>query len=336
MGDWAKVRAGHWPFNDSALTVIPMKDVPASLEYFYISLLFKQLTDRASGSGHAHGLQRLIIFDEGRVFFGREFEPGAGSGRSNIQTEMATRGRSYETGFVVATQDMAVMQPSLVNNAATFISMRTHSSDEAKLFCRRHGLPEKQYHRFMELPKGRAVISSPEYPRPVEFQVPFHDLGDYPAETEIADRMAPVWNQWDANAVFAPVQDNIVKLVNFHELLGECEPPTQHNSKISEIPEPVSSPVEQEAASDYSTPSDPQIISEYFELMRCCQASKELGVTALYRSLGWSGGRGNRVKNKLLELGWVTAARITSPKGGRPKETLLITEKGKEVLNERA
>lgn len=336
MGDWAKVRSGHWPFDDSALTIIPMKDVPASLEYFYVSLLFKQLTDRASQSGHSQALKRLIIFDEGRVFFGREFEAGKGSGHSNVQTEMVTKGRSYGEGFIVATQDMAAMQPSVINNTATFISFHTNSPKEARLFCRRHGMHEKYYRKFMELPKGRVVMSSPEYPQPVEFQIPFNDLGDYPGESEIAERMAPVWNQWNAHAVFSPMDENAPEPVNFHELLGECESDPQVDTDSSTAVAPVVPLTKPEKVSDRSSPSDPTILSEYFELMRSCRKHPETGVTAHYTRLGWSAGRGHRIKTALIEKGWIKMKRITSQKGGRPREVPQLTSLGEKVLNESA
>lgn len=333
MGKWAAVRQGRWPFDDHLLSVVPLKDCPTAFEYFYISLLFKQLMDRASAHGHGNALKQLVVFDEGRGFFGRELEPGSGSGRINLQSDILTKARSYGIGNIIGTQSISSLQSVVVDNAGIFIALRTNSEQEAKACCRRLGFNDSRYMELINMPVGTAWVVSPQCQQPVKIKVPFLDLGDYPSETEIAQRMAPLWTQWDNETVFAPTKTEKEVAIDFRELLGEksAELSSTGNPSKAVETEPV-----QPTQPSVQKPSDPQILSEYFALLRSCKAQPDFGASAHYKSLGWSGGRGNRVKSKILELEWIEVARVASPKGGRPKETLQITEKGKEVLNESA
>ncbi len=327
MGRWADVRQGHWPFDDYLLSVIPLKDCPGAFEFFYIATMFRQLMDRATVGGHTGSLKQLIVFDEGRGFFGREMEPLSGSGRGNLQAEIFTKSRSYGIGNIIGTQSISNLQSSVVDNAGIFIALRTNSEQEAKSCCRRLGLDEIRYMEFINMEVGTAWVVSPACRQPVKIQIPFCDLGDYPTEAGIACRMSPVWTSWDTRTVFAPEKSEAEGAIDFRELLGE----TASCAAIpveTEATDPVTSPVQQ--------PNDPAILSEYFAMLRSCEAHPDFGAATHYKTLGWSGGRGNRVKTRLIELGWIEAVRLVSPQGGRPKETLQLTEKGKGVLDEPA
>jgi hypothetical protein len=327
MGRWADVRQGHWPFDDYLLSVVPLKDCPAAFEYFYIAVMFHQLMDRATAGGHTGSLKQLIVFDEGRGFFGREMEPVSGSGRGNLQAEIFTKSRSYGIGNIIGTQSISSLQSTVVDNAGIFIALRTNSEQEAKSCCRRLGLDESRYMEFINMEVGTAWIVSPACRQPVKIRIPFCDLGDYPSESDIASRMGPVWDSWDARTVFAPEKSEAEDAIDFRELLGEAS-----SSPVApveaEMTKPVEPPVQQ--------PNDPAILSEYFAMLRSCEAHPDFGAATHYKVLGWSGGRGNRVKNRLIELGWIEAVRMASPQGGRPKETLQLTEKGKGIAHESA
>jgi len=333
MGPWATVRQGHWPFDEHTLSVIRLKDCPPAFEHFLIALLFKQLTDRATSKGHTNAVRQLVIFDEGRGFFGKEMESGTASGRGNLQVDIMTKCRSYGIGIIIGTQSIIGIQQAVIDNAGILIALRTNSEQEAKACCRRLGLDESRYMELINMPTGMAWVVSPWCREPIKIRIPFRDLGHYPSEAEIINRMQPLWNSWNTRSTFSPSVDRSETTIDFREILGEksADTASTDDTDKSASPEPA-----QTNQPSVQKPSDPQILSEYFALLRSCKTHPELGAAAHYKSLGWSGGRGNRVKNKLIELGWITAVRVTSPKGGRPKETLQITDKGEEVLNESA
>ncbi|MDF7824371.1 type IV secretion system DNA-binding domain-containing protein [Pontiellaceae bacterium B12227] len=331
FGDWGKVREGHWPFDDHALNVIPLKDVPVSMEHFYISLLFKQLTDRAMSGGHAGTLRRIVYFEEGRGFFGREMEAATASRRVNLQADILTKTRSYGIGNIIGTQSISSIQQTVLDNAGTFLALKTNSEAEGRACCRRLGLDESRYFELLEMDVGTAWVVSPRCPKPVKIRIPFNDLGGYPGEAEIAGMMEPVWSAWDAAAVFSPERTVKDERLDFRELLGEKEEP-----KDRDIPGKTDS--EQEVPSTERpsdpVPDDPEILFEYYALLHSCKDNPDLSVSAHYRSLGWSAGRGTRIKESLIELGWIESAVIKTSKAGRPCMRLHPTATGLEVLHE--
>ena len=332
MGRWAEVRAGKWPFNDHMLNIIPLKDVPVSLEFFYISLLLKHMTDHASLRGHSTNLRHILFFDEALSYMGREMAPTAGSGRTNQVAEMMRISRSYGFTIIAAVQSISNVQDAVVDNAGVFIAFRANSVQEAKCCCRRLGFNESRYIEIMNLETGTAWVIAPHCRTAVKIKVPFVDLGEYPSEAAITRQMAPVWTEWDNQTVFSPTRPKADAVLDFRKILGETQTPEstepQTSDEADNMDEMSRGPVTQP---NRPVPDDPAILSEYFAMLRSCEAHPDFGAAAHYKVLGWSGGRGNRVKNRLIELGWIEAVRIASPQGGRPKETLQLTETGRSV-----
>jgi hypothetical protein len=154
--------------------------------------------------------------------------------------------------------------------------------------------------------------------------------------------MKPLWEKWDANTVFAPAKTNQDTVINFREILGEVDsqkPIFKTDLEKSEYitKESISEPERQcpVISSRSKMPPVSPILEEYFVLLRSCKLHPDFAATSHYKALGLSARRGNRIKAKVVELGWVNPVRIASSKAGRPKETLHLTEKGEGVLNER-
>lgn len=326
MGQWASVRKGPFSFDEHALSIIPLKDLPTAYENLFITLLFKQFMDQASSLGHTSDISRMFILDEGRAFFGKEFETGTGSGRFNIQTQIMTKGRSYGFGICIGTQSAAMLQATVVDNAGTFIVLRTNSEQEAKFCCRRLGIEDRRYRELMELDTGVAWIVSPRCTQPVQIRIPYCDIGDYISDTEIARKMAPTWENWDAQSDFSKTKaDNTAKM-DFRKILGE--------DQEVDSPIPAAQDTSEQKSEEPETQqcADPSILAEPLAFLRSCSHNPEFGATAHYKALGWSAGKGNRVKNALVESKLLEVIRIKSPTGGRPKETYHLTHQGKEMI----
>lgn len=330
MGRWADVREGSLGLTSYDLSVIPMKDCPPKFEYFYIALLFKQLTDMASAKGHSKKLHHVVVFDEGRGFFGKEMEPGTASGLVNLPSDIMTKSRSYGTGIIIGTQSITAIQSTVLNNAGTYIFLKTNSDQEAKACCRLLGIDESRYMDFNNLKVGQAYFVSPDNRTPLLINITNSDLGDYPSMDEIALKMKPEWDNWDSQTVFSPTRSTDEQKIDFRELLGEIESiPAESEEEASESDDTPAQNL------NTSTPEAPAILDEYFLLLQTCRDNPDLGASALYTAAGLSAGRGTRVKNKLIELGWVEPIQLPSPKGGRPKLTLKLSGKGIGILNER-
>jgi hypothetical protein len=78
-----------------------------------------------------------------------------------------------------------------------------------------------------------------------------------------------------------------------------------------------------------------RFLAEHQTFLRELHDNPSASVTEHYRRLQWGAGRGNRVKNQLLEMGLIVIARQRST-AGRPVEILLLTDAAKELLNESA
>lgn len=325
MGDWGKVRQGTWPFDGQMLSVVPLKDCPPSFEHFYISLMFKHLMDAVTEDGNTDGLRWIVNFEEGRGFFGKEMEPASASGRINLQSEILTKTRSYGIGCIIGSQSITSLAASVIDNAGTFMAFQTNSEQESKACCRRLGLHESRYMDLLQMDVGTAWVVSPRCRKPVKIRVPFNDLGDYPSEAEIARMMEPVWTAWDAGTVFSPARDGETEVLDFMAILGE--------KSIDVEPHPEPQKVSQPVPKNLSE-SDPLIIAEYLTLLRSCKNNADLSVSAHYPMLGWSAGRGTRVKGALVELGWIECISVKSSKAGRPRMRLKPTTIGLEVLHE--
>ena len=327
MGRWATVRQGQWPFDKHPLSVIKLKDCPPAFEHFVVAMLFKQLTDRTTSSGHTNALKQLVVFDEGRGFFGKEMESGTASGRSNLQMEIMTKFRSYGGGIIIGTQSITGIQQAVIDNAGIFIALQTNSDQEAKACCRRLGLDESRYMELINMPVGTAWIISPWCREPVKIRIPFRDLGHYPSEVEIVQRMKPLWDSWNAQTIFAPTKATTDEKIDFRTILGE----TQTDTDVTpDTPEPAHT--ETHLNEITPAPAEPEVVGEYFALLRSIESNPQFGTSAHYKALGFSGGVGNRIKTRLLDLGLIETVRIPSPKGGRPRETLKLTPKSKDML----
>ncbi len=330
MGDWARVRKEPPGFFKShRLTILQRKDLPPVLEVFFSGLLFKRFMDEVTAEGHSLTINRIFIFDEGRGFFGEELEAGAGSGRQNLQTELTTKCRSYRFPLIINTQSASKLQSSVLDNAATYVALRTNSEREAKFNCRRFGLPDERYREFMELETGTAFVVSPTCPVPVKIRIPNNDLGEYPSDAATHAAMSPIWKAWDEATVFAEVQSGIFDPIDFRDILGET-----HSEETP--PEEVDPEDPANSEPPLSGKTAPKILDESLALLRSCRENPEHGVMAHYRSLGWSAGRGHRIKTELIDAGWLKSARITSPTGGRPRESLRLTAQGERILDEHA
>lgn len=72
-------------------------------------------------------------------------------------------------------------------------------------------------------------------------------------------------------------------------------------------------------------------MQEYHEMINEILQNPDASVVAHFRNLGWSAGRGTRVKNEMLTQG-LLESDIVKAGQGRPKEILKITSKAKELF----
>jgi len=337
LGQWAQVRKGLSPIPQAKLTIFPFKDVPGSIENFFISIFFKQLMDNLTASGHDASLKRLIIFDEGRGFFGKEHELPTGAGRINIQTTITTQSRSYGLGTIVAFQSALTQQSSLLDNAGTFIALRANSEAEAKFLCRRFAWPESRYPEFMQLKVGEAIVTSPRCLTPTLVKVPYLGMGRYLTKAEVDAHMRDIYQEWDSKCTFAPSASEKQKKLNFRDLLtppprmpGEQPPPaTTQAFEPSPMPTETDSPKPTKTANPLA---ESPLTKQLVEFVTACSDHPDFGVTQIYNELSLSASVGRRIQKAVIQAGYLTTKSAKSPKGGRPKTVFILTHKGTELI----
>src|SRR5207244_2554431 len=125
----------------------------------------------------------------------------------------------------------------------------------------------------------------------------------------------------EASSTFAPTAADETQGLSYLEILGEENPTPTVNTPSAEV----------KPADTLDDKPLENFFDEHRALLRQIAGNPSASITEHYQSLKWSAGRGNRVKNQLLEMGLVTSERQKS-NNGRPKEILTLTQKGKSLL----
>lgn len=297
------------------ITVFEHEGLPPRVHGFLaaVRLLRTQMSAMAEGRG-SQGLRHVCISDEGTMEFGKELSQGTGSGYVSPHKRGVTQLRSAGVGFLVGVQNISEIDESLKANVATIIVLRCPNPKDAREGAQMLGLPTEAAAELQNLPVGVGYVRSEGFNRPVQVRIPNYELGPYPSSEEVQRSLACVMANLSANTVFSPVRTAQTNPLDYAEILGE-----------------------RTAASPVTTPSSEAIRQQFFAehraLLQEIVQHPEACVTEHYENLGWSAGRGTRVKTQLLEMGLIFTGRQRD-RNGRPREILVVTETGKEFLDE--
>ncbi len=304
LGKTAQLRSAPHATPKEHIIALECLGLPPRIVKFLsaVHLLRLQMGARASGHGN-EGLEQIYLSDEG------SFEFSANTSNSiTPQQKLFTQVRSMRVGVFVGVQTLGATDPIVKSNAGTYICLKAQGASEQREAAQLLGLPVEQAGRLGRLRPGQGVIRSPLSPDPVFFEFPHFDLGDYPSDEELAPT-STVQGEFSAKDQSSPL--------SYSQILGEREPEPQEPEQPKEE-EPL--------------PARP--MQDWLEFLEAVQQSTNQSVTALYKQLGWSTGRGNRIKSELIGRHYVRA-RHESPvggKGGRPRVILDLTESGESYL----
>ncbi len=264
-------------------------------------------------------LNRIYLSDEATMEFGKELSQDAGSGYISAAKRAITQLRSTGTGILAGVQLVSEIDPSLKANARTLACFQSPNLRDAQEMQRMLGLPESEVATLQKLPTGTAYVLSEGFRRAVLVRVPAYELGPYPSDEAVASHMAAELAQLQAETIYSPLPDKD-PVIDCREWLGEPKPP-----------EPEAVPAE--------VPLDPALKQRFFAehrlLLQDIQTAPQASVTDHYRTLGWSAGRGHRVKEQLLTMGLIVSHRQKTA-SGRPREVLALTPLGERFLHEAA
>ena len=290
--------------------------IPQKLRSLFAALRFMRMQAEAAQDGRAGDRLRHIIFqDEGQEVFSKELSQLAGSGYIAPVKRFLTQGRSTGTGIVVSVVSLLNTDEIVLSNTATVIVFRCPDPTEARKAAELLGNAQLVA-EIPHLPDRIAYVRSAGFSGPVKIRVPEFDLGPYPSDALVQQQRAKKLAAPMAQTEYTPDHPEDLAKLDYLSLLGE-RPQQQVTITIPKVTEDVRS----------------RFLADHQKFLRELHNHPADAVTAHYRRLQWSVGKANRIKNQLLEMSLIRVERQSSA-NGRPIEILMLTEAGKELLNE--
>jgi DNA polymerase III delta prime subunit len=305
LGEAAMVREGPCAEDLFPIVVVQCHGLPPEFLQFLMAVRLYRTHEKAIARGHSGELTSVIISDEGALEFGRELAGETGSGYITPQKRLITQFRSTGTGLIIAAQSVSALDPAVVANVGSFICLRAQTDADVRVSGRLLGLPDNRLDEIRQIPRWSGLFKSPDHNGAVLVDIPEIDMGEYMSDRDLERLNRDGVARLNADVVFAPSHEAASEPVSYREVLGETTPP--------------GSPQAPGTRFDFRV--------EHRAFIDEVLAHPTASVVEHYSNLGWSAGRGTRVKNGLVENGLLTSERQVS-RNGRPVELLVLTEKG--------
>ena len=306
LGDAARVREGPCADDLFNVVVVQCHGLPAEFLQFFMGIRLLRAHLKAISRGHTGELTNVIVCDEGGIEFGKEFTAETGAGYFTPQKRMITQLRSSGTGLIIAAQDISAIDNAVIANVGSFMCLRVQSDTTARISARLLGLPEERINEVRDIPRWAGLFRSPSHTGPVLVDIPECNMGDYMSDADFAVLNRPGLERLNSQAVLAPIHEAAGGPISYRDVLGET------TAKATE---------------DDAAQKDFDIRAEYIAFVREILLHPDASVVEHYVNLGWSAGRGTRIKTELMESKILEAQRQTS-RNGRPIERLVLTAKG--------
>jgi len=228
------------------------------------------------------------------------------------QKRMITQLRSAGVGMIIGAQSVSAIDPAVTANVGSFMCLRAQTDADVRISGRLLELPDDRLDDVRHIPRWSGLFRSPSHSGAVLVDVPEVDMGDYLSDAELAALNKPSLDRLAAQTVLAPLRSDAGAPIFYRDILGETLPAG-------------------ESAKHEDAPFD--VRDEHRIFVRDILAHPDASVVEHYANVGWSSGRGTRVKSALLDNGIVESKRQTS-RNGRPVERLVVTDKGKALFND--
>lgn len=257
-------------------------------------------------SERSGGLKQLRLYDEGLDFFSREFtSTKAGSGHVSYQKRATSQVRSCGIGIVTCFQYPTQVDSSVTGNAATVIVLGQTDPKEAKYASMMLTGCDRLAKDILNLQRGAAFISNSNLFRDVRcIQIP-EVPRSAPKASEVAARMAPEIEWLRSHSIMSAAIKDELSPIPYHEIVSGCS-----------------------VASGYPD----EIPDDWRHLLSSLRDHPSFSVVQHYESLLWSAGKGTRVKNAMLNSGFLRCQRRPGS-NGRPALLLVPTKAGEELYS---
>lgn len=316
IGEAAYVRDTQHTLLNLPYSVIALEcySLPPRVVRFLSALILIQLQLTLREQGHeSSSLERVYFSDESS----HEFYPVTQSATGYLppSRKLFTQIRSGRNGVFAGAQSLGQIDSVVKENVGTFVCLGAQNRDEQREAAQLLGLDLEDAHVLGALEPGEGYFRAPQYKGPVHFKFPLYDFGEYIGDNALNQQMWPHWDLLVKDAIFSPHKESI-EAISYTTELGERNEPEE------ELPSEDTPVVPMQ---DYIT---------FLQKVVTNQDGERVSVSVFYKSLGWSAGRGNRIKSELLSRRYIQLAKAHAEgkKGGRPRVIFEITDKGEEYL----
>lgn len=316
LGPTARIRKGPGVRGHKLISVLQCLAAPPYLVRFLSAVSLYRYQLNAAKHGHTTDLTEVYYSDEATHEFGRELSSSTGSGYIPPQKRRVTQVRSSGQGIIANVQSLADTDKTLVDNAGTFVCLGCSSSREAREAAQLLRMPAADSGKLTTLTPGLGWIWSDGFSAPIQFKFPYIDMGRHQSEAEVNAHMKPLLAKLDAQLITSPIHNTASKPIFYSEVLGEDTPKAKPKMDSCEEKEPPLEMFDEHR----------QFITEILE-------NSDLSTVKHYKNLSWSAGRGNRIKNELIDLGLVRV-ELRKSGAGRPSQILVVSDKAKELIHE--
>ena len=306
LGIAARVRKGPCAEDHFNGVVVQCHGLPAEFLQFFMGIRLLRTHLKAISRGHTGELTNVIVCDEGGIEFGKEFTSETGAGYISPQKRMITQLRSSGTGLIIAAQDVSAIDAAVIANVGSFMCLRVQSDSAARISAHLLRLPDERTNEVWDIPRWTGLFRSPSHPGSVLVEIPEINMGDYMSDADLDELNRPKLEQLNSQAELAPTHKAAGGPISYRDVLGETA---------------------EKATEDDTAGNDFDIRDEYIAFVREILLHPDASVVEHYVNLGWSAGRGTRIKTELIENQILEAQRQTS-RNGRPIERLVLTAKG--------
>ena len=312
MGEAATVREGPCADDQFNIVVVQCHGLPPEFLQFFMGIRLFRTHLKAISHGHTGELTTVLVSDEGGIEFGKEFAAEAGSGNMTPQKRLITQFRSTGTGLIIAAQDVSAIDPSVIANVGSFVCLSAQSDSAVRVSTRLLGLPDERIDEVRNIPRWSGLLRSPSHSGAIPIDIPEVDMGDYMSDVDLETLNRNGLERLTSQAVFAPSHEAASGPISYRDVLGETPSTADGNSGAN-------------------TSFD--IRDEHKAFVAEILTHPDASVVEHYVNLGWSAGRGTRVKTELMDNGILESQRQMS-RNGRPIEKLVLTVKGRGIFDD--
>lgn len=249
------------------------------------------------------GLKQVIIFDEARKVFKKDYKSDLGTPYVDM---MATQIRETGVGLVISDQIPHMLSDAAKSNCFTIIALSLSNGKDIEDISRTMRLTKDQADLLNKLEVGQGVVKlAGRYPEPFPIVMPYFNIGRYVSDSEVDNFMGPILDAF-------PVKERTTLSEVLEKERREEGPKEEYRKRGEET-------------DDFRVDVDDEIKTrkdEIRDFLIHIEKHPFLNVTERYRDMGLNAYKGNKIQKELLDIDYIREIKVG-------KSTyLVLTEKG--------